>query len=157
LTSGKKAKISAAMSGHGDHADEHAADGDATDDHDDHHAPPPLEEPATPLWLTLLGVGLFLTAGILFVATRADGKTTAELTAVPSAEAPAASAAPEVRAPNPTPAPNPAAANPAMRPGNAPNPAAAPGNPGAVRVNPTPGRPPGGGSKQPGHEGHDHD
>jgi hypothetical protein len=128
------------MSAHGDHADEHADDHDDHDD--DHHAPPPLAEPATPLWLTLLGVGLFLIAGILFVATRDDGKTTAELTAVGNADT-AASAAP-------TPAPpNPAAPNP---PG-ALNPAAPP-RPAAI---PAPGRPPGGGSKQPGHEGHDHD
>jgi hypothetical protein len=137
------------MSGHGDHADEHAAD-DHDDHDDDHHAPPPLEEPATPLWLTLLGIGLFLTAGILFVATRDDGKTTAELTAVGNADVVASAAAP---APNPAP-PNPAAANPAaMRPPGALNPAAPP-NPAAM---PAPGRAPGGGSKRPGHEGHDHD
>ena len=115
------------MSGHGDpHEEAHGDEHDAHDD-DDHHAPPPLEEPATPLWLTLLGVGLFLVAGILFIATREDGKTTAQLTAVPSAEAAAA----------PAPAPNPAAAPPAPNPGNPavrlnapPNP---PGGPGGVQ------------------------
>jgi hypothetical protein len=139
------------MSAHGDHADDQAAD--AHDHDDDHHAPPPLEEPATPLWLTLLGIGLFLAAGIVFVATRETGKTTAELTAVPSAEAPA-NAAP-TPAPNDQAAPNPAAA---ARPPGAANAAAAP-NPGAMRPGqpPAPGRAPGGGSKQPGHEGHDHD
>ncbi|HEY6079777.1 MAG TPA: hypothetical protein VIW29_13270, partial [Polyangiaceae bacterium] len=72
------------MSGHGDHDDAHADE--AHDEHDDHHAaPPPLEEPATPLWVTMLGIGLFLTAGILFIATRPDGKTTAELTAAANA------------------------------------------------------------------------
>jgi hypothetical protein len=84
------------MSGHGDPHEE--AHGDDSPDHDDdHHAPPALPEPATPLWLTLLGVGLFLIAGILFIASRSDGKTTAQLTAVPSAEAapaPAPAAAP---------------------------------------------------------------
>jgi hypothetical protein len=80
----------ALMSGHGDpHEEAHEAD-----DHehaDLHHAPPPPEEPATPLWFTLLGVALFLAFGIAFVATRTGGKTTAELTAQPSAQ-PAGSA-----------------------------------------------------------------
>ena len=105
------------MSGHGDPHEE--AHGDDEHDHEDEHAaPPPLAEPATPLWLTLLGIALFLTAGILFVATRSDGKTTAQLTAVPSGEAPSAAPAPP-----------------------APNPAAAPGQPtpgGAVRLNAPP-------------------
>ena len=102
------------MSGHGDPHDE--AHGDDHDHDDDHHAPPPLDEPATPLWLTLLGIALFLTAGILFIATRPDGKTTAELSAVPSAAA-AGSAAP---APNPAAAPNPGAPNPNPAVRNAP-------------------------------------
>ena len=97
------------MSGHGDHDDAHAED----DHDDDHHAAPVLEEPATPLWLSLLGVGLFLAAGILFIATRSDGKTTAELTTAPSdqnAAAAAASAAPRPNAPpNPPGSPPPAA------------------------------------------------
>jgi hypothetical protein len=96
------------MSGHGDPREE--AHGDDEHEHDDdHHAPPALEEPATPLWLTLLGIGLFLTAGILFIATRPDGKTTAELTAVPSADAAPSGAAP---APNPGAAANPGVPNP---------------------------------------------
>ena len=102
------------MSGHGDAHDE--AHDDGHDHDDDHHAPPALEEPSTPLWLTLLGVGLFLTAGILFIATRPDGKTTAELTAVPNAEA-AASAAPT---PNPAAAPTPGVPNPNPPGRNAP-------------------------------------
>jgi hypothetical protein len=129
------------MSGHGDPHDEAHGDGhDEHDEHDDHHAPPAPEEPATPLWLTLLGVGLFLVAGILFVATREDGKTTAQLTVVPSAE-PAPAPAP---APNPAGLPNPGAAP--VRLNAPPNP---PGAPGAAR--------PSGGSQRPGHEGHDHD
>jgi hypothetical protein len=80
------------MTGHGDAHE--AADADEHDDHhdDDHHAAPALEEPVTPLWLTLLGIGLFLVAGIAFVATRPSGKTTAELTGAGSAEAPPAEA-----------------------------------------------------------------
>ncbi|RYZ01736.1 MAG: hypothetical protein EOO73_34490 [Myxococcales bacterium] len=81
------------MSGHGDPHEE-AHEGDAHEHDDDHHAPPPLPEPATPLWLTLLGIGLFLVAGIFYIATREAGKTTAELAAAPggagSAAAPAA-------------------------------------------------------------------
>jgi hypothetical protein len=119
LTSAGKPESKVAMSGHGDPHEE--AHGDDEHEHDDHHAPPPLPEPPTPLWLTLLGVGLFLVAGILFVATRSDGKTTAELTAVPSAEQPSADA------PAPPAAPNPGAApNPAMRLNAPPNPPGAP-------------------------------
>ena len=82
------------MSGHGDpHADAHADEHDEHAHDDDHHAPPPPPEPATPLWLTLLGIGLFLVAGILYVVNRSEGKTSAELTAQPSAE-PAAAPAP---------------------------------------------------------------
>ena len=90
------------MSGHGDHDEAHGDD--EHHDDDDHHAPPPPEEPATPLWLTILGIGLFLIAGILFIASRSDGKTTAQLTATSADAAPAA-------APNPA-APVPVAGNP---------------------------------------------
>ena len=110
------------MSGHGDPHEEAHGDEHEHDEHDDdHHGPPPLEEPATPLWLTLLGVGLFLVAGILFIATREDGKTTAQLTAVPSAEGAAA--------PAPAAAPNPG--NPAVRLNAPPNPPGSPGQPAA--------------------------
>ncbi|MDF3068591.1 MAG: hypothetical protein K0R38_4192 [Polyangiaceae bacterium] len=86
------------MSGHGDPHEE--AHGDDEHEHDDdHHAPPPPPEPATPLWLTLLGIGLFLVVGIVYVATRDDGKTTAELTAAGNPGASAA--APAGAAPNP--------------------------------------------------------
>jgi hypothetical protein len=103
------------MSGHGDPHDE--AQGDDEHEHDDdHHAPPALEEPATPLWLTLLGIGLFLVAGILFIATRDAGKTAAELSgAAPTEGAPSAAAAPP---------PRPAA--PAVRGNAPPNPPSAP-------------------------------
>lgn len=129
------------MSGHGDPHEEAHGDGHDEHDHDDdHHAPPALEEPATPLWLTLLGLGLFLLAGIVFVATREDAKTTAELAAVPAGEAVASAAAPAAPAPNP-------AGNPPARLNAPPNP---PGSPAVVR--PSGARP-----QQPGHEGHDHD
>jgi len=123
------------MSGHGDPHDD-AAHGDEHEHDDDHHAPPAVEEPATPLWLTLLGLGLFLLAGIVFVATREDGKTTAQLTVVPSSE-PEAAAAPAAPAPNPG-APNPG--NAPVRVNVPPNP---PGGPGgvaqpAVRPRPAP-------------------
>jgi hypothetical protein len=143
LTPAGKTKISGAMSGHGDPHDEAHGDGHDEEEHDDHPAPPVLEEPATPLWLTILGIGLFLVAGILFVATREDGKTTAQLTVVP--EGTASAAAPAAPAPNPAGAGNPPPNQPA-RLNAAPNP---PGAPGAAR--------PGGGSQRPGHEGHDHD
>jgi hypothetical protein len=128
------------MSGHGDPHDEALGNEHGHDEHerdDDHHAPPALEEPATPLWLTLLGLGLFLLAGILFIATREDGKTTAQLTAVPAGEAApsAAAAAPPAAPPTPTPTPMP---TPMPNPAAAPN----PGNP-AVRLN-APPHPPGG-------------
>jgi len=113
------------MSGHGDPHDE--AHGDEHDEHDDHHAPPALEEPATPLWLTILGVGLFLAAGILFIATREDGKTTAQLTVVPSAEAAPAAAPPPTPAPNPAGMPNPG--NAPVRVIAPPNPPGGPGGP----------------------------
>ena len=121
------------MSGHGDpHDDQH---GDGHDEHDDaHHAPPALEEPVTPLWLTLLGLGLFLLAGIVFVATREDGKTTAQLTVVPSAEAEAA-AAPAAPAPNPG-APNPG--NAPVRLNVPPNPPGGPGGAAQPAVRPRP-------------------
>ncbi len=103
------------MSAHGDHDEAHADAGDVSDT-DHHDAAPSLDEPATPLWLTLLGVGLFLTGGILFVATREPGKTTAELTASPSA-APAESAVPSPVAPPAPGLPQPAGQRPGTAPG----------------------------------------
>jgi hypothetical protein len=91
------------MSDHG-----HAA---STEGHGDHHEEylgipadePGPGEPSTPGWLTLLGMGLVLSAMLAFLATRPDGKTRAELTPGASASASAA-AAPAA----PTPAPSPA-------------------------------------------------
>ena len=130
------------MSGHGDPHEEAHGDGHDEHDHDDdHHAPPALEEPATPLWLSMLGLGLFLVAGILFIATREDGKTTAQLTAVPEAEAAASAAAPAGAPAPPAPMPNPGGApNPAVRV-NVLNPSgglAAPGAPAQPAVRPRP-------------------
>jgi hypothetical protein len=112
------------MSGHGDPHEEGA--GDEHDAHDDdHHAAPVLEEPSTPLWLTLLGVALFLVAGIAFVASRPGGKTTAELTAVKADAVASAAPAPTPVAPAP---PNPALRVAAPQPNGArpPQPAARP-------------------------------
>jgi hypothetical protein len=50
-------------------------------------------EPVTPGWLTLLGIALLLIVMLGFLATRPDGKTRAELSAVPSAQPSAAAAA----------------------------------------------------------------
>ena len=109
------------MSGHGDPHEE--AHGDGHDEHehdDDHHAPPPPPEPATPLWLTLLGIGLFLFAGILFIATRSEGKTTAELSAQPDASVAA------LPPPNPGAAPQPVRLNAPPNPPTTPQPAVRP-------------------------------
>jgi len=95
------------MSDHG-HADSNAGH---ADHHDEYLGVPADEpgpgEPATPGWLTLLGMGLVLVTMLGFVATRPDGKTRAELS-------PAASAAPKPEAaPTPAPAPNPEGNRPA--------------------------------------------
>jgi hypothetical protein len=137
------------MSAHAEHDDEHA-EGEHDQDHADQHAAQPLDEPATPLWLTILGVGLFLTAGIFFVVTRDDAKTTAELTAAPNGAAPAASAAPAGSPEPPSPAALDAARAQPTRPMPPPG-AGAPPPGGAAQ----PARRPG--SQQPGHEGHDHE
>jgi hypothetical protein len=132
----------------------------AADSHGDHHYvydgtpanEPGPDEPATPGWLTLLGITLVLAAMLGYLATRPDGKTRAEL--APSA----GSAAPAAAAPSPAqPArPAPSGFRPGMlpsaflpRPGaSAPHPLAPgqfaiqPGNPGggvqAVRRPPPP-------------------
>jgi len=51
------------------------------------------DEPHTPMWLPLLGGGLFLLALLLFLATRSDEEPSADSAAEPTAEqAPAAPA-----------------------------------------------------------------
>ncbi len=139
----------------------HASDSDVHEAHDhyegiaaDRAAP---DEPDSPAWLPLLGLGLLLFAVLGYVVTRPAGKTAAELAAAaePTAAAAEAKPAPEAeRAPTPPPRARPAA------PGNMPR---LP-RPGASVVQP--GRPPGvftlpGGNRPaPGqpdpHAGHDH-
>jgi hypothetical protein len=89
----------------------HASDSDVHEAHDhyegiaaDRAAP---DEPESPAWLPLLGLGLLLTAVLGYVVTRPAGKTAAELAAAaepPPEPTAAASAAPAAeRAPNPNP------------------------------------------------------
>lgn len=139
----------------------HASDSDVHEAHDhyegiaaDRAAP---DEPESPAWLPLLGLGLLLFAVLGYVVTRPAGKTAAELAAAaePTAAAAEAEPAPEAeRAPTPPPRARSAA------PGNMPR---LP-RPGASVVQP--GRPPGvftlpgGNRRAPGqpdpHAGHDH-
>ncbi|HTQ04428.1 MAG TPA: hypothetical protein VMI54_11255 [Polyangiaceae bacterium] len=123
--------------------------GGASEAHADHHYEydgkpanePGPDEPATPGWLTLLGISLVLVVLLAFIATRPDGKTRAELTpqasgsAVPSATAPATANA------QPTPPPNPMRAiptgmRPALVPGAFASGAPRPFRPGQFAVQP---------------------
>ena len=66
------------MSEHG-----HAASSEGHGDHHEEYLGIPADEagpgePSTPGWLTLLGMGLVLSAMLAFLATRPDGKTRAE-------------------------------------------------------------------------------
>jgi len=83
-----------------------------------HHEEEPEElaadEPRTPGWMPLLGGVLFLSAGILFVATQPPAKTAEELQRAAQAAAEEAKAK---AAPPPAPAPAPAAAAPGAAPG----------------------------------------
>jgi len=110
------------MSDHG-----HAGGGSHADHHHEYLGEPADEagpgEPATPGWLTLLGIGLVLTVMLGFLATRSDGKTRAELSGSTSA-----SAAPAAAPKPPTPAPE-AAARPAAQDGRPPGLAGALGRP----------------------------
>jgi hypothetical protein len=91
-----------------DHAHAGAADGHG---HGDHHYvyegtpanEPGPDEPVTPGWFTLLGIGLVLVIMLGFVATRPDGKTRAELAPSAAASAPAAPAPQPQQAPRPVP------------------------------------------------------
>lgn len=98
---------------------EHAAL--AVEPHDDHDLDVlDPEEPRTPLWLPLLGAGMFLGGLIYVLATQPVGKTTDELTEEATAAAQAAQAAAKAEeearqaaqapTPPPTPAPQPGAA-----------------------------------------------
>jgi hypothetical protein len=53
-------------------AHDHADDDHAADAHDHHDEPAPPPEPETPLWFTLLGIGLFVFAGLAFLLYRGD-------------------------------------------------------------------------------------
>ncbi len=54
------------------------------------------EEPCTPVWLTVLGVVLFVGVGLLFVMTRPSPRTTEELRAQQSLAKPVVDAPAEV-------------------------------------------------------------
>jgi len=68
--------------------DDHEGAPDAHDAHDDHHEEAPLPEPETPLWLTLLGIGIFVLGG-LFLLVRQGNQQTDAAAASASASAPA--------------------------------------------------------------------
>jgi hypothetical protein len=79
----------------------HATTGDAAASHDHHYEGIPADrpgpdEPRTPLWLPLIGIGLVLFALLAYVTTRPAGKTAAELAseAAPSASVVVAAALP---------------------------------------------------------------
>jgi hypothetical protein len=103
----------------------------AADAHGEHHSvyegtpasEPGPGEPATPGWLTLLGISLVLAAMLAWVATRPDAKTRAELTPSSSAAAVAAAA--------------PAAPTPSARPDRAMPPGMRPGTPGMPSMIPS--------------------
>jgi hypothetical protein len=56
------------------------------------HGSEELDEPRTPLWLPLLGLGLLLSVVLYFIASRPDAKPASELRTVSAPAAPAASA-----------------------------------------------------------------
>jgi len=122
------------MSEHG-----HAASSDGHGDHHEEYLGIPADEagpdePSTPGWLTLLGMGLVLSAMLAFLATRPDGKTRAELT--PGASA-SGSAAPAPAAPTPAPVPTPARPSlDAIRPAGSASAAPRLLKPGQFAVNP---------------------
>jgi predicted lipid-binding transport protein (Tim44 family) len=103
------------------------------------------DEPRTPMWLPLLGGGLFLLALFLFLATRSDEEPAADVSADAAAEQAPAEQAPTEQAP-PEQAQAPAAAG-AARAEAAPARAEA-AAPGGDSRNRAPGDP---------HFGHDHD
>jgi hypothetical protein len=96
-----------------DHAHAGAADAHGhSHGHDEHHHAayegtpanePGPGEPATPGWLTLLGISLVLALLLGWVATRPDGKTRAELTPSGAASVAAAAPSPAPRPDRPTP------------------------------------------------------
>jgi hypothetical protein len=101
------------------------AHGGASHAHADHHYEydgtladePGPGEPATPGWLTLLGISLVLAIMLAFVATRPDGKTRAELTPQPSGSAAASATATTQGTPPVNIRPVPSGARPTLPPG----------------------------------------
>jgi hypothetical protein len=134
----------------------HATPGDAVASHDHHYEGIPADrpgpdEPRTPLWLPLVGMGLVLSALLAYVMTRPAGKTAAELASEAAPEASVAAAAPPGAAASAMPQrmrrlPGVASAFQPPAPGsppramgnNAPPPGAPPGSP---TVNPPHGAP----------------
>ena len=84
----------------------HAPAGDAAASNDHHYEGTPADrpgpdEPRTPLWLPLVGLGLFLFTLLGYVMTRPPGKTGDELAKEAAPEASATPPAPPAAAPNP--------------------------------------------------------
>jgi hypothetical protein len=106
-----------------EHAHGGASHAHAADHHYEYEGKPADEpgpgEPATPGWLTLLGISLVLAIMLAFVATRPDGKTRAELT--PQASGSGAASATAAATGQPTPPVNirplPSGARPGLPPG----------------------------------------
>ena len=129
----------------------HATPGDAAASHDHHYEGIPADrpgpdEPRTPLWLPLVGIGLVLFALLAYVVTRPAGKTAAELTSeaappgsVAAAAAPPGSAQPGAALPQRMRRlPGVASAFQPPPPGSAPRPMGnAPARPGAPPGSPT--------------------
>jgi hypothetical protein len=90
----------AAMSDHG-----HAAHAEPAGGHDHHYEGVPADrpgpdEPTTPGWMPLLGIGIVLAGILSFVLIQPDGKTRDQLTAeAPKPAEPAAAAAPSPEEP----------------------------------------------------------
>jgi hypothetical protein len=147
------------------HASHHGPGGasDALGGHEEHHFDgmpadePSPDEPRTPGWLTLLGVGLVLSVLLALALRGPEEKTRAELAAGAASAAPSAAPAASANPERPRPMrPAPAAGNPpglpsgfprlgmsGFRPMPRPPGAAAPGAtaPGAAPMRPPPGPP----------------
>lgn len=137
------------MSDHG-----HAAHAEAGGGHDYSYAGEPADRPApdepqTPGWLPLLGIGLVLTGILAFILIQPAGKTREQLTEA-SPQAPAGSAAPAAADPEAAPAPErrvpralPSGFRPGALPSGFPRLAGSAGSP--MRVGPGPFAVPGAG------------
>jgi len=78
--------------GHDSHGHDHAYEGIPADR-------PAPDEPDTPAWLPLVGIGLVLGSILAYIVTRPEGQTSAQLASAAAAVAPPAAAQPERRAP----------------------------------------------------------